>query len=578
MRGIRVSAGLGSLATRPARTVRMGIRDRIAELLGVSAFERSAPQSIGLDIDSEEVKRAREDRGGNLINPPSSRLRWYPADLERAERLADNGDLSMCGQLMRAARKDGTFSGVLSTRTDGLVRLPKKFAGDEKISKHLDKSEDQTRSVFDEMFPPSELALLASDGVLCGVGFGEMKPVPGRDHPAFIRYDPEYLVYQWATNTWFFKSMIGLIRITPGDGRWILHMPGGRTSPWQNGLWRAIGRAFINKEHAQYFRQNWEAKLANSARIATSPQGSTEQQRQGWLEQVMAWGVNTVFAVTPGWEVSLLESNGRGYESFKQTIKDCNDEIKIAVCGQLVTTDGGAGFQNSDIHKTIRSDLIQKTGDDLAYTINTQGLPVYLFEQFGESTIDKGCIVSWDTTPPKDKNSEATAATATATAITSLSEALEKHGLHLDVPRFIAAFNVPVTTKKTNTATEQVAINSILDLATRARMQPSKASVIALAARLGIELEEMPAGEEAPKPIPLAPTDIAKVVKAKEARRSIGLTTPLGNDAEGNDRDDKTVYELGETAEQDAKADGETEVAKATVEAQDANKESTVNA
>lgn len=558
----------------------MGIRDRIAELLGVSAWERNSKSQIGLDIDSDEVKRAREDRGGNLINPPSSRLRWYPADLERAERLADNGDLSMVGQLMRAARKDGTYSGVLSTRTDGLVRLPKKFTGDEKIKKDLDKGPEQTRSVFDEMFPPAELALLAADGITCGVGFGELKPVPGRDHPSFIRYDPEYLLYQWSTNTWFFKSIIGLIRITPGDGRWILHMPGGRSSPWQSGLWRAIGRAFINKEHAQYYRQNWEGKLANSARVATAPQGSTEQQRQGWLEQVMEWGVNTVFAVTPGWEVSLLESNGRGYESFKQTIKDCNDELKIAVCGQLVTTDGGAGFQNSDIHKTIRSDLIQKTGDDLAYTINTQGLPVYLYEKYGPSTLEKGCAVSWDTTPPKDKNSEATAAMAVANAVTALSKALSAHGLQLDVETFLSTFNIPLTDKKQVTATEQLAINTILDLATRARMQPNKESVIALAARLGLVLEKMPQGEEAPKPIPLAPTDIAKVVRAKEARASIGLTTPLGKDSEGNDRDDKTVYELGETAEQGAKADGETEVVEAEAEAteENASNESTVNA
>jgi hypothetical protein len=550
----------------------MGLRERVASLLGVSAFERNDANPIGMDIDSDEVKSAREMRGGNLQNAPTSRLRWYMKDLETAEHNADQGNLTLAAQLMRSARKDGVYAGVLSTRTDGLVRLPKIFKGNEEIKKHLDKAPDQTRSVFDEMYPPAELALLAADGIEIGVGFGELLPVTGRNHPVFIRYSPEYLYYQWSSNTWFFRSIIGLIQITPGDGRWILHMPGGRQAPWQSGLWRAIARAYIRKEHASYYRDNWEAKLANAARVATSPQGSTERQREGFLEQVMAWGVNTVFALTPGYEVKLLESNGRGYESFKQTISDQNDEIKIAVAGQLVTTDGGAGFQNSDIHKTIRSDLIQKTGDDLAYTINTQGLPVYLYETFGEDSIEDGCNVQWDTTPPKDKNSEATSSTAVATAISALSRSLAEHGLSLDVESFVAQFNVPLTEKKKTSATEQVAINAVLDLATRAKMQPARESIIALANRIGIELEDMPAGESTPKKLDLAPTDLANVVTGKEARASMSLG-PFGDE-----RDNLTVRQLGETAEADADAEGEKEVVEAEAEATDNNESAPANA
>jgi phage gp29-like protein len=223
-----------------------------------------------------------------------------------------------------------------------------------------------------------------------------------------------------------------------------LHVPGGRNAPWQHGLWRALGRAWIRKEHANMHKDNWEAKLANPARVAVAPQGATEEQQENWFRRVMAWGVNTVFGMKPGYDVRLLESNGRGWDSFNQTIKDQNNEMTIALAGQTVTTDGGAGFSNADIHKSIRSDLIQATADALAYTLNTQGLPPFILERFGEEALDNGAIVQWDTKPAKDQSTEATAMVQAATAITTLRDTLSASGKVLDVDALCVQFGIPV--------------------------------------------------------------------------------------------------------------------------------------
>ncbi len=418
----------------------------ISRLLGRSAYQ--GPPIGALSLDSPEVEKVREGLGGQLSPPATSQTRWYLSDLESAERSADIGDIMIPARLMRAARKDGIMSGVLSTRTDGLVRLPRKFRGDADIIAELeaghDSAETGARSVFDEMFPPTELALMAADGLLLGVGVGELVPVDGRDYPVFVRLDPEFLHYRWSENRWYYKSIAGLLPITPGDGRWVLHTPGGRVSPWQNGLWRAIGRAYIRKEHANLHKDNWEAKLANPARVAVAPQGAAEAQADSWFRQVMAWGINTVFGMRPGYDVKLLESNGRGWESFKQTIADQNTEMIITIAGQTVTVDGGAGFQNSDIHKTIRADLIKGTADGLAYTINTQGIPAYVVLKHGADKLDVAPVIEWDVTPPKDRNSEATSLISLATAVTQLTVALAAHGMDLDVPSLLERFAVPV--------------------------------------------------------------------------------------------------------------------------------------
>lgn len=418
-------------------------RARIAALLGVSAYTSPLP-SAGPSLGDPQVEKAREQLGGQLQQLPQTKTRWFLSDLESAEIDADAGDMSGAARLMRAVRKDGVYAGVLSTRTGGLVRLPKRFRGEPAIVAALELGHDSIRSVFDEMFPPQELALLAKDGFELGVGVAELVPVKGRDYPVLVRLDPEWLRYRWVENRWYYQSVVGLLPITPGDGRWVLHTPGGRIAPWQNGHWRAIARDWIDKEHARLHKSNWEGKLANPARVAISPQGSSEPQKQSWFRAVMAWGVNTVFGLTPGYDVKLLESNGRGFESFNTTIDRSDKGMIVAVAGQIVTTDGGAGFQNSDIHKTIRADLIKETADGLAYTLNTQGIPPWVVERFGEDGLIRSAIVEWDVTPPKDRAAEAQAMLTAANALKALHDALALYDREVNVDTFAVHFGIPI--------------------------------------------------------------------------------------------------------------------------------------
>lgn len=410
-------------------------------LLGISALGGQAP---ALPANTNNEKAIRKSMGGQLARIPISQARWYQDQVERAEREADNGDLDRMGRLCRAIRSDGKIAGVLATRTDGLVRLPKKFKGPEHIVRELEARPGSPRSTFDEMFPSAELALLAADGIVAGIGVAELVPVEGRDHPVMVRHDVENLRYRWNENRWYFNSIAGLIPITPGDGRWILHLPGGRIAPWQHGLWRSLGRSWIRKHHAQLYKDAWEAKLANPARVAVSPTGAGEAQAESWFRKVMAWGVNTVFGLRPGYDVKLIESNGRGWESFVKTIEQSDTENTIAIAGQVVTTTGGAGFVNGDMFRAISSDLIQCTADAVAHTINTQGLPAWIYDRFGEEALDDLVSMCWDTTPPKDQASQASALVATANAIKTLNEALSSSDVEVDIEQMCTRFGVPV--------------------------------------------------------------------------------------------------------------------------------------
>jgi hypothetical protein len=419
----------------------VGWRETVGALLGVSTYQ--PPRGFGPELDDPAVERIRETLGGGLALQPTTQIRWYLADLEEAQYQADAGNLMQAARLCRAMRRDGTISGLMGTLTSGLVRLPKKFYGSPETVGAL-KARNGTRSVFDDMFPPSELSLLAHDGHNLGVGVAELVPVPGRDFPVMIRLEPEFLRYRWAENRWYYTSVAGMLPITPGDGRWILHTPGGRIAPWMSGKWPALGRSFINKEHDLLHRSNYSAKLANPARGAVAPQGATEAQRRGFFSRVLAWGVNTVFELPPGWDVRLIELKGEGYKVFQEGIATSNEEIAVAIAGQVVTVDGGAGFSNMDIHRAIRADIIKDVADGLGYTLNTQGIPQFIARRWGKDAIATGAIFEWDIARPKDMQAEATSLATAAGAIGALREQLAAYGKELDVNELCTRYGIPI--------------------------------------------------------------------------------------------------------------------------------------
>ncbi len=423
----------------------MGIRDSLRKvadaLLGVSAYQPPIT-GVGPQISDKIVEDVRETLGGNIQPLPSTKLRWYLEDLETAQHLADAGFMRPVGQLVRAMRRDGTLQGLIKTRTKGLIRLPKRFYGDTQVADAL-RSRNGTRSVFDEMCPPAELEALDADGFGIGIGVAEFLPVPGRSYPVLCRLEPEFLQYRWQENRWYFLSAAGALPITPGDGRWVLHMAGNRLTPWSAGLWPALGSSWINKEHAKMYRSNYCAKLANPARLAYAPGGATEAQRVGFFQKLLAWGVNTVLELPPGWEAKLLESNGRGWDVFRAQIDASNEEYMISVAGQLLTTKGGTGFDGQDNAEAIRQDLIQGDGDTLAYTVNTQCLPQFVATHYGEEALNHPTVLEWDTGSGVDKERETRTLGQSADAIARLTVALAPYDKKVNIDEMTVRFAIP---------------------------------------------------------------------------------------------------------------------------------------
>lgn len=419
----------------------MSLRSRIAALLGVAAYPEAPARSSGLA--DAAIDKLRAMFGGQISPLSVSQTEWFLADLDVAIHAADSGDLSSAGRLWRAMQKDGVLKGVLRTVTQGIAALPKKFSGDEEYARVL-QGRDGVRSVFDAMCPPTELMMMAADGVGMGVALGELVPVAGRDYPVLVRRNPENLRYVWTENRWYFLSAFGPIAITPGDGRWVLHIQGGREAPWQAGLWPALGSTWIRKTHAQLHKANWEAKLANPARAAISPSAASQAERQSMLDRVIAWGVNTAFELPPGWDVKIIESNGNGHESFDETVDRCDREYAIAIAGQVMTTDGGEGFSNGEVGENQLEKQVQAVCEAVAYTINTQVIPQWVVTRWGEDALDRAPVMTWDATPPKDEKASSEALGAFGTALVQSNAGLQQYGKRVDAVEYATQYGIPL--------------------------------------------------------------------------------------------------------------------------------------
>src|SRR5580704_2272465 len=357
--------------------VREAVANLVTTLLGVSTFQ---PPPIDLpNLGDESINAALSALGGNLEPVPQVRLRWYPPDIERAQRQATNGDLTLVGMLLESMKLDGVYRGLSDARTS-VVNFPKRYYGNKNIIDALMSKNSSDRNVYDEMIPATEARLLAFDGDGVGVGVGTMVPVRGRNFPVLVRRYPQNLFYLWPRNEWYYRSTVGLLQVIPGlpqpDGSWwVLHIPGGRLGPWNSGLWNTLGRSYINKTQSIFARQSYEMRHAHPARVATSALGASQGERLNLLNGIIKWAMNAAFALPPGWKLELIESNGQGVKVYSDSIKNYNEEMSVALCGSAAMLQGTAGFSNLDTFANVATNLMKLTAGGWDHTVNTQILP-----------------------------------------------------------------------------------------------------------------------------------------------------------------------------------------------------------
>lgn len=401
-------------------------------------------------LQDPAVERQRNLYGGSLVRPGTTPILLYLTDVDDASAALDGGDYGPAAAIVRGVRRDPFVAGVLSTRSCGLVRLPRRWHGDTEVLSLLAPGivdgveSSDPRSLLDYIAPAGELAQMSEDLFLLGACIGELKP-DTNGLPILTRLPPDGLRYDIAYNTWSYNSTAGLLAVPPSDPtgpRRFVFATASRSEPWTRGIWAGVASSAINKLHASAYRSSYLGRHSTPIRVATTPSSATEQQEEQWFEAAGGWD-NSVVQGKPGYEIKLVEASGRGAELYADALKDANTEIVIAVAGTSGVLDGGSAFSSVSLFRSIRNDLIQGDALALESLLNYQILPAVIQAIFGADT-GYTASVEYVSTPPSEMSVIADAQIKAASLIGQLRASLEGTKQAADIPALLSRYDIPV--------------------------------------------------------------------------------------------------------------------------------------
>ncbi len=385
---------------------------------------------------------------------------WTPERVEQARDQADSGIMMELADLVETMKRDARISGVLSTRTHGMLGLPLTFMGGSDMARKAlgDMDEAETPNAqWWQMHDESELAKLLSWGLMTGIGLAQRIELPrlmGQPHKYRIEtWSPRWLTYfhygysQNSDPEWRVLTQEGQEPIVPGDGQWIMFMPYGRRRPWTEGLWTQLAFPWLLKHFSLEDRANFGEVLGSPVWVGNTAHGGTEKQRNLFLSQLRRLGKSGKIVLPQGWDLKLVEAAAAGKtgDVFDNQINQSNEEMTIALAGQLVTTEGTSGFSSGNVHEAIKQDLLRFDAVRLAGCLREQSLEPWALWNFGQRIAAP--FPKWNTEKPEDVKETADGMKSLGEAVTALNGALQASGIEVDAVALAQKFGIPV--KKT---------------------------------------------------------------------------------------------------------------------------------
>jgi hypothetical protein len=425
---------------------------------------------------------------------------WTPERVLAAQSAADGGALQLVADLVETMFADDRIKGVLKTRTQALLGLPLHFIGGDAAARTYlegtsdDKAKTKTPGEWYAMHNSSELVKLLKWGIVLGVGLTQRIPLPrkvGNPQRYKLRtWSPRGLHYDFTREMWRNSTREGVVDIV-GD-EWILYTPYGEARPWLEGDWRALAFPWLLKHFALEDRGAASEFAGRPAKVAKAAEGATEKQRKKFLSDLERMKRTGTIVLPAKWELEALELLGRQADLYASGVTWADGAITITLAGQIVTTEGTTGFSEGNVQDQIKDDLITFDGDTLSTCLKEQSTDPWAEVNYGSA--DAAPWGLWNTKRPQNLEALARTYGLLGQGLQSLDVAAKASGVRTNVIEIFSQHNIAF-----------IPVDPV---------------------------------EQQAVPLDLAPTDVAVVVRGREARAAKGLP-PFGDE-----RDDMTIEEV----------------------------------
>ncbi len=424
----------------------------------------------------------------------------------------EGSSFETAAKLADAMLRDDRIHGTTARRWGALVasdveiKPAKQRRKEKKIAEVLSGS-DEEPGLWHKMFPREQVSELLHWGRFLGVGVAEIlwdysDPTFSTFtirvwHPQFLRWNYERGIYQLRTRD-------GLIDLPSteengrSDGKWILYTPYGFRSPWRRALLRPLAMLYLCRQWAYRDWSRYSEKHGMPADVLEIPDNAPDDERAKVMTDVANRGSETaLFLPVPAdpaaraYKFSIVEPQGRSFETFNLFIGKVEVDMAVAVLGQNLTTEVQGGSRAAaDVHKDVAFTILLEDAG-IAETLREQGLTHWAERNYGDPEVTPR--VKYIVEEPEDELKEAQTLEAVGVALTALQLA----GIDVDIDAVAEIWGIP--------------------------MQPPAND------QTEAEAQASAGNDAAGSNVALTPSALASIITVNEARAAAGMG-PLANE------------------------------------------------
>jgi len=359
------------------------------------------------------------------------------------------------GMFLSSARLADVMTGndrvaaTLAARVKGMLGLPFRVRPRRKRKDDPEAQEAAavTASYWDSMCPRSQVAEMLQWAIMMGFAIAEVV-WRVRNHrwiPTLRTWHPQLCYYRYDERAYYVTTMDGPVRVTPGDGKWILYAPHGDYRGWMHGCVRTCAEPWRYRTYAMRDWARHAEKHGFPWILPRVPREADDVEKAAFFASLNNLGgeptvVCPVVDEHNKYDVDFKEAAHPAADVFEKLVERCDILISCAVLGQNLTTEvQGGSYAAATVHGQVRQDFLEADAMTLAQCLQQQLLRPFCSYNFqGENKVVPR--IAWDTTPPDDKKMSADTLGAFAGAIYQLAQA----GFPLSVHELAAQFGVPL--------------------------------------------------------------------------------------------------------------------------------------